>query len=233
MARYLAAPSSGSGPWPGVVVLHESFGVNDDIRAWTDRFAGEGYLALAPDLLEGGPRPVCLVNAFRSLISGSGPHVEKVVAAREELAGREDCTGRVGVVGFCMGGGFALLVAARGFDAAAPNYGHLPSKPAARLAGACPVVASYGKSDLSLRGAAGKLERVLAEQGVEHDVKEYPGASHSFLNRHEGVWRVADRVLGIGLREEAADDAWRRIRGFFADHLSAESSSLPSSARMR
>jgi carboxymethylenebutenolidase len=232
VSRYLATPA-GDGPWPGVVVLHESFGVNHDIRTWTDRFAGEGYLALAPDLLEGGPRPLCLVNAFRALIRGHGAAVEQVVTAREELAERADCTGRVGVIGFCMGGGFALLTAARGFDVAAPNYGHLPSKPAEALAGSCPMVASYGKKDLSLRGSAAKLERMLEEHGVEHDVKEYADASHSFLNDHEGVWRVADRVLGIGLREEAADDAWRRIRGFFAAHLSGEPSSSSSSARMR
>jgi carboxymethylenebutenolidase len=138
----------------------------------------------------------------------------------------------VGVVGFCMGGGFALLMAARGFDAAAANYGHLPAKPEEKLRGACPIVASYGGKDLSLRGAAGKLERLLDRAGVEHDVKEYPRASHSFLNRHPpGAWSVIDKVLGIGWQGEAADDAWRRIRDFLARHLSAEPS--PSSERMR
>ena len=221
MPRYLAEPE-GTGPWPGVVVVHESLGLNRDIRAWTDRVAAEGYLALAPDLLEGGPRVKCVLAAFRALRAGRGRAVDLVEAARAELAGREDCTGKVGILGFCMGGGFALLMASRGFDAAAPNYGHLPARPEEALRGACPIVASYGGKDLSLRGGARKLEGILERQGVVHDVKEYPDASHSFLNRHPGpVWNVIDRVTGIGWHGPSADDAWERIRSFLAVHLAA------------
>src|SRR5215218_8036202 len=181
---HLAVPPVGAGPWPGVVVLHESFGLNDDIRQQADRLAAAGYLALAPDLFSAG------------------------------------CTGRVGVIGFCMGGGFALLTAARGFDASAPNYAHLPKDLDGALRGACPVVASYGAKDKTLRGTAAKLSGALERAGVEHDVREYPDAGHSFLNRHDlGPGGALLRVAGIGYHEPSAEDAWGRILRFFEAHL--------------
>ena len=214
---HLAVPD-GDGPWPGVVVIHESYGLTEDIRAWAERFAQAGYVAFAPDLFHWGPTPRCLMAAFRSLRSGRGRAFDDIEAARLQLAGRDDCTGRVGVAGFCMGGGFALLAATRGFDVSAPNYPPLPPD-ADVLRGACPIVASFGARDPSLRGAAGKLDAELERLGVRHDVKEYPGASHSFLNHHEGWRAVVARVTGIGWHEPSAEDAWQRIRAFFATEL--------------
>jgi carboxymethylenebutenolidase len=218
LPAYLAE-AGGSGSRPGVVVIHEALGVTDDIRAWCDRLAGEGYTALAPDLLHWGPSLRCLMAAFRSLRSGRGRAVMEIDAARDHLAGRPDATGAVGVIGFCMGGGFALLAAPRGFAASAPNYGVLPPDPDATLRGACPIVASYGARDRGLRGAAGKLEATLERLGVAHDVKEYADAGHSFLNRHAGAAGIVDRVPGIGHHEASAADAWDRIRAFLAVHL--------------
>jgi carboxymethylenebutenolidase len=214
---HLATPAGG-GPWPGVVVIHESYGLTGDIRAWTERFARAGYLAFAPDLFHWGPTPRCLMAAFRALRSGRGRAFDEIEAARAHLAAREDCTSRVGVAGFCMGGGFALLAATRGFDVSAPNYPPLPPDPDV-LRGACPVVASFGAKDLSLRGAAAKLDAQLERLGVPHDVKEYPGASHSFLNHHEGWRALIARVTGIGRHDPSAEDAWHRIQAFFAAEL--------------
>jgi carboxymethylenebutenolidase len=119
-----------------------------------------------------------------------------------------------------MGGGFALLTAARGFHASAPNYGTLPKDPQGVLAGACPIVASYGGRDRGLKGAAAKLEGVLTGAGVEHDVKEYPRAGHSFLNRHNvGPAAPLLRVAGVNYDQPSAEDAWGRILRFFATHL--------------
>jgi carboxymethylenebutenolidase len=88
------------------------------------------------------------------------------------------------------------------------------------LAGACPVVGSYGARDPELRGAAAKLERALTAAGVPHDVKEYPGVGHSFMNRHNvGPLAVLERVSGFGYDHDAAQDAWDRILRFFAEHL--------------
>ncbi len=175
LTAHLAVPpavSTNPPPWPGVVVLHELFGLTDDIRQQADRLAGAGYLAVAPDLFSAGGARRCLRATFRALTSGQGPAVDDIHATRAWLAARPDCTGRVGVIGFCMGGGFALLTAAAGFDASAPSYGPLPRDAEQVLRGACPIVGSYGARDRALRGTAGRLEGVLDRVGVEHDVKD-------------------------------------------------------------
>jgi carboxymethylenebutenolidase len=217
---HLAVPPVGDGPWPGVVVLHESLGLNDDIRQQADRLAAAGYLALAPDLYSAGGYWSCMRATFRALSAGRGKPFDDIEAARAWLGAREDCTGRIGVIGFCMGGGFALLTAARGFEASAPNYAHLPKDLDGALRGACPVVASYGGKDKTLRGTAAKLEAGLERAGVEHDVREYPDAGHSFLNRHDlGPGGALLRVAGIGYHGPSAEDAWGRILRFFEAHL--------------
>jgi carboxymethylenebutenolidase len=216
---YLAAPAS-AGPWPGVVVLHEAFGLTDDIRRQADRFAANGYLAFAPDLLSYGLAPRCLVTTFRTLFKqGGGRAIEDIDAARSYLLEHEDCTGKVGVIGFCMGGGFAILAAARGFDVAAPNYGIVPKNVDTLLARSCPMVASYGGKDRTMRGAAAKLERVLSDHDIEHDVKEYPGAGHAFMTGHTGNWTFAEWIPEMGYVADAADDAWRRVFDFFDSQL--------------
>jgi carboxymethylenebutenolidase len=219
---YLATPD-GAGPWPGVVVIHEALGLNDDIRAQADRLARDGYLALAVDLFSAGGVLRCLRRTFATLLSGSGPALGDIEAARAFLTAHPDSTGKVGVIGFCMGGGFALLAASRGFDASAPNYGPLPKNMDEVLAGACPIVASYGDRDLALRNAASKLEATLTKADVPHDVKEYPGVGHSFMNRHPigpfGPFTRIEKVVGLHHDAEVSADAWARINDFFATHL--------------
>ena len=216
---YLAVPSdAGPGPWPGVVVVHEIFGLTDDIRAQADRFAARGYVALAPDLFAWGATPKCLMSALKASAVGHGRALDDLDAARDFLAGRDDCTGNVGIAGFCLGGGLAMLLAPKGFRVVAANYGHLPRAPKTALTGACPIVGSYGGRDLQLRGAAAKLDKVLTDVDVEHDVKEYPAAKHGFLFPHTGKAKWSEPWL-VQYDPDAAADAWARIFDYFDAHL--------------
>ncbi|MGQ0849028.1 MAG: dienelactone hydrolase family protein [Actinomycetota bacterium] len=215
---YLAAPSDGP-PWPGIVVLHQAFGLDDDIRRITDRLATMGYLAVAPDLL--ADRPLrCLARIFADIRRGWGTNVEQVAAVTDWLKGRADCTGVVGVIGFCLGGGLAYLLGCSGaVKVTASNYGKAP--PPHMLARSCPVVASYGGRDRVYGAQAAEVVRTLLHSDIDHDVKVYPGVGHGFLNHDDGglVASLGRPFLATGYDREAAEDAWGRIAEFFARYL--------------
>lgn len=220
--RGVLAVPEGLGPWPAVVMVHEVFGIDDAMRAQIIRLASAGYVVLMPDLFSRGGARKCLTATFKALSSGQGQAFDDVELAKQLLLARPDTTSKVGVIGFCMGGGFALLLASRGYDASSVNYGMLPKDLDAVLAGACPIIASFGAKDGQLKGAAQKLDTALAKANVAHDVKEYAEAGHAFMNPHQAggpIFGTLLRVTGAKPNPEAAADAWQRIEKFFAEHL--------------
>ena len=217
---YLSVPPASPGPWPAVVVIHELFGLNDDIRRKADEFAAHGYLALAPDLYDGKSWVRCIRGVFRQLQARRGPAFVALDAARGFLAARPDCTGKTGVIGFCLGGGFALLCAPRpGYDVAGVNYGDVPKDAEAVLAGSCPVVGSFGGRDPMGTQHPERLQRALAVLQVPHDVHVYPGSGHRFMTQSNGASAVLAKVAKMSYQPEDAADAWQRIFSFFGTYL--------------
>jgi carboxymethylenebutenolidase len=216
---------AGSGPWPAVVVIHDAAGVTADTVAQCRWLADSGFLAVAPDLFGGGSLAGCLRTVIRDYATWQGTVFEQVESVRSWIADRDDSTGRVGVLGFCMGGGFALLLApGHGFVASSANYGMIPKDAEQYLVGACPIIASYGGRDLSLRGAGPKLEAALTAAGVEHEVDIYPQAGHGFLNDHGPgevpfLFQLMAPLVRTAYHRPSAELAQERIVAFLTLHL--------------
>ena len=208
---------SADGKRPGVVVVHDALGLGTDVRNITRRIANAGFLAITPDLYSRGGRARCIQRVMRDVIAGKGDSFDDILAARDQLIARPDCTGKVGVVGFCLGGGFALVLSPKGFAASAPFYPSILPFYDKMVDGACPIVASFGSRDPINIGSGEKLRKVLERKGIEHDIRTYDGVGHSFAN--EMPLQPVVRIVGFGYNEAATNDAFGRVFEFFGKHL--------------
>jgi carboxymethylenebutenolidase len=208
---YIAQPE-GKGPFPGVIVIHEAYGLNQNIRQIAGRFAEAGYAALAVDLFSGRSTVLCMFQYMGAQLLGNTDHagVRELKAALTFLGEQPgvDST-RVGAIGFCLGGGLAITWACTDprLKVIAPFYGANP-RPLEAVERACPVVGSYPADDFTA-GMGRKLDAALDGYGIKHDIKVYEGAKHSFFNdtnpsRHHPA---------------AAADAWGRTLAFFKGQL--------------
>ena len=207
---FLALPD-GDGPHPGVVVIHEASGLNENIRDITRRLAREGYAALAVDLFNGRNRAICMARYMAGMLMGSVNRygIDDLRAALTLLAKHPEVDAlRLGAIGFCMGGGFAIAWACTDsrLKAIAPFYGANP-RPLEVVKRLCPVVGSYPERDFTA-SAGRNLDRALARHGIEHDIKIYPETRHFFFNDQNGAYD-----------KDAAADAWRRLLRFFGERI--------------
>jgi carboxymethylenebutenolidase len=225
--RAVFATPSGSVPpagCPGVVIIHEVFGMAPEILDVADRFAVRGWAAAVPDLFGVGNRLVCVVRAMlESRSPKPGLVTGDIEATREWLASQPNVDGsRIAVIGFCLGGGFALTYAASapaGVRAVSVNYGEVPRE-RDTLCKICPVVGSFGERDRVYSPQAKRLEEHLVALGVPHDVKLYPDAGHSFMtNGHHPIGRLVFWPMHLGYSPSDAEDAWARTFRFFEDHV--------------
>jgi carboxymethylenebutenolidase len=208
---YLARPSIES-VYPAVVVIHEVFGLNDNIRQITARFAREGYVALGVDLFAGRNRAICMVRFFGGFFLNPLNHgaIHDLKAALTYLCNLPQVdVNRLGAVGYCMGGGFAICWACTDerLRVIAPYYGMNP-RPLEAVSRACPVVGSYPENDFTAAHGR-KLDAALERYAIPHDIKLYPGTGHAFANNHLSSYNGA-----------AAEDSWQRTLAFFKERLS-------------
>jgi carboxymethylenebutenolidase len=210
---YQARPE-GDGPFPGIVLIHEIFGLNENMKDIAHRFAAQGYVALAVDLFAGRPRAICMFRVMAGLLltplHNRGIHDLK--AALTFLSEQPDVdASRVGAVGYCFGGSFAIAWACTDerLQVIAPYYGMNP-RPLKAVARLCPVVGSYPGSDFTAKQGQ-KLDVELDRYHVPHDMKVYPGAKHGFFNDTSKIYD-----------EAAAQDSWQRVLAFFEEHLLAK-----------
>jgi len=212
-------PDAGAGPGPALVMIYEAFGMSEEMRRVARDLAADGYAVLIPDLFARGPaKPLCVAGAIRTMLRGPGRELDDLEAARGWLAEHPEVdAARIGAIGFCLGGSFALLLARTGlYRVSAPFYSTRVELPRS-----CPVVGSYGGRDRSTRGYPEKLAADLDALGVPHDVVTYPDAGHSFFTRTAGlVGRIGPRLpIHAEYHEPSARDAHRRTVAFFREHL--------------
>jgi carboxymethylenebutenolidase len=208
---YVAKPANATGKLPSVLVVHENRGLNPHIEDITRRIALDGYLALAPDALTplgGYPGDEDKARALFATLDQTRTR-QDMLAAAATLKARADSNGRVGVVGFCYGGGIAHMLSTQLPDlaAAVPYYGnHPPVEDAAKVK--APLLIHFAAVDERINAAWPAYEAALKAAGARYTAHLYPGTQHGFNNDTTPRFDAA-----------AAKLSWDRTMAFFKDRL--------------
>ena len=211
---FLARPADAAGPLPGLIVIHEWWGLNANVRSVTERLAAEGYAALAVDLYDGevAGDPA----RARELVTSAMQRVPELQAnlrqAHAFLAGSGSETQKVGTIGWCFGGGWSLetaLLLPDEIDATVIYYGRVVTDPARLEPLSMPLLGLFGSEDGSIPVADVRaFESELVRLGKSVEIHVYDGAHHAFAN-----------PSGTRYDAAAAEDAWRRTTAFLQKHL--------------
>jgi len=221
---YMSRPTT-PGPHPGVVVIMEAFGLVEHMKDVARRLAGEGYVAIAPDLYtrEGSPDPGNMDKVIAMMFSiPDSQALGDLDAAAAYLKAQGDSNGRVGAIGFCSGGRYTLALACNtdNLDAAIDSAGgyiiqdeltrERPVSPIDMVSSlSCPLLALFGEEDPNPSPAhARQLEKRLDEHGKTYEMRMYPEAGHAFFADYRPTYRPV-----------AAQDMWHRVLLFYEKHL--------------
>jgi len=214
---YFSAPSDMLEPLPALIVIHEWWGLNDNVRAMADRLAGEGYMVLAVDLY-GGQTASTPAEARALMLEV----VEEPEVARENLRGAYEFLAtagapRVGSLGWCFGGGWSLNTAQLfpdDLDASVIYYGQVTADEDKLRPINAPILGLFGADDAGIKVDSVEAFRdALEHLRKEHEIYIYPGVGHAFAN-----------PTGTNYNAEAAADAWDKTIAFLGHHLSGDGS---------
>jgi carboxymethylenebutenolidase len=213
---HFAFPADMVEPLPGLIVIHEWWGLNDNVRAMADRLAGEGYIVLAVDLYGGqtAATPGEAQVLMRQVVENSAPAQENIRRALEFLQSVGGAP-KVGSLGWCFGGGWSLNAAMalpEELDAAVIYYGHVTDSEERLQAIQAPILGLFGAEDQGIPvDLVRRFEAALDTLGKDHEIHVYPGADHAFAN-----------PTGANYNRDAAEDAWQRSLDFLAQNLKVE-----------
>ncbi len=213
---HFAFPSDMIEPLPAVIMIHEWWGLNDNIRAMADRLAAEGYIVLAVDLF--GGEAATTPEAARQLMMRAVENSDSVTSNLEQAYRFvTDTAGapRVASLGWCFGGGWSLntaLLFPQDLDAAVIYYGQVTDNESRLAALEVPILGLFGSEDRGIKlESVRRFEAVLERLGKEYEIQVYEGAGHAFAN-----------PSGNNFNPEYADDAWTRTLDFLRGHLVAD-----------
>ncbi|HWM94403.1 MAG TPA: dienelactone hydrolase family protein [Thermoanaerobaculia bacterium] len=210
---YLAKPKAAKGPLPALIVIQEWWGLNENIRQMANRLAGEGYTALAVDLYEGqvaadSDKAMQLMRAAME----RRPQLEDNIRQAYNYLETKQKAPKVGVIGWCFGGGWSLhtaMLLPDKIDAAVIYYGRVETDKAKLSKLDTPILGLFGAKDQGIPVAGVReFEKALKELGKPAEIHVYENADHAFAN-----------PSGQNYQADAAKDSWQRTTAFFAKHL--------------